>query len=375
MAQGTGYTYNQRGDVVLATRTGTTRNQPSNYKPFKLLKGVDTTITFFIRDVNGCPVQLHEKNINAKMTKHDGDSILLNKNLRITDYTNGIATLHLTPGDIHGLDPAFYNILLTYTGADNKVTAMHADQNYRYCYVAEVEDNCGVPTHHGMDSVLLPEDFFVLSTSTLTASMASAMIFEGIIGVNFNLGLGIAITGSGGCHAVMSISINIGVTLSYSVSFTAIGVGYSVGDVILVRGSQLNGVDGVNDVFITVTGVDQSGGILTFTVSGTPNITVTTYVTNMLPGPGSMPGACNGLNTFSISTTRATGTMVMQATLSDQPGVDDWFDVPNVCGPRKEITIQNHTGTDAFGTDGMFMFIRFKFTLTIGSVDKIIYRR
>ena len=69
MAQGTGYTYSQRGDVVLATRTGTTRNQPSNYKPFKLLKGVDTVITFFIKDVNGWPVKVRDPSKKQKTSE------------------------------------------------------------------------------------------------------------------------------------------------------------------------------------------------------------------------------------------------------------------------------------------------------------------
>jgi hypothetical protein len=48
------------------------------------------------------------------------------------------------------------------------------------------------------------------------------------------------------------------------------GVGYQLNDVITVQGSNLGGVNGTNDLLITVTEIDRSGGLTNFTITGTP---------------------------------------------------------------------------------------------------------
>ena len=421
MAQGTGYIYNQRGDVVLGNRTGTTRNQPSSYKPFKLLKGVDTTITFFIRDVNGCKVQLHEKSIKAQITKHDSHAVLVQKNLRITDYENGVATLHLTPGDIANLDAAFYNILLTYTSNDNKITALHVDQNYRYCYVAEVVDDCG-PMHMHAQSFYsnyalgLETDPYgnplgmspkYIGAPSLPSGPSAGMPGMGGDGgtptpLIYPIGVGsndwtISVTltldqdityfdldglcGCAGCNAVFNVSTGpsylVNGFLRYSITFTNPGVGYNPGDQITVTGDRIGGVRGDNDLTITIDTVDPAGRILTYTPTGTPHGVIYTIVTNRFEGPATSTANCGGINTFSITYGGGTtGTIQLQATLNSNPTTDrDWFNVPDVCGYNQEIRVRNRTGCEAYAVDGMFMYIRFKFTLTSGRVDKIHYRR
>ena len=393
---GTGYTYSQRGDVVLATRTGTTRNTPSSYKPFKLLKGVDTVITFFIRDVNGCPVKLHEKALKARVTKKDGDSVLFTKNLRVTDADNGVATLSIQPGDIASLDLAFYNILLTYTSDNNTVTAMYADENYRHCYVAEVV-TCG-SKHAGpeealvFDTALTTGDWFLFSETTITVDIT----FEAIFGISFRGGLTLAqssqtLGAPTGCKVELDVTISLtggpGGGPGYTISIVNAGQGYQVGDQIVVQGSQINGENGPtfgtgNDLVITVSGVDSTGAITTSTVAGTPNTTQRTYVSRKIPGPA-FGSLCQGLNTFSTHCTKANGTLNFQGTLSQEPTDNDFYDArfPHICGGNTDIPLTSTTGTatkpvtDAHAIDGMFMYIRFKFTLTTGSVDKILYRR
>ena len=396
MAQATGYTYSQRGDVVLATRTGTTRNQPSSYKPFKLLKGVDTVITFFIRDVDGCPVKLHEKALKARVTKKDGQSVIFTKNLRITDYDNGVATLHIQPGDIAGLDLAFYNILLTYTSDDNTITAMHADQNYRYCYVAEVvtcgSDHAGPEEALVFDYGLTTGDWFLLSETSITVDIE----FEAIFGISFRGGLTLATSSltlgaATGCKAELNVTISLtggaGGGPGYTVVFVNAGQGYQVGDQIVVQGSQIGGVDGPtygtgNDLVITISGVDSTGAVTNFTVAGTPNTTQRTYVSRKIPGPA-FGSLCQGLNTFSIHSAKANGTLNFQGTLKAEPGETDWYDArfPHICGGNTDIPLTSTTGTatqpvtDAHAIDGMFLYVRFKFTITTGIVNKILYRR
>jgi len=139
--QGTGYNYTQRGDVVLTTRSGTTRNTPINYKPFRVFKGVDTSLTFFIRDSDGKPVQLQNKNILAQLVRRSSTTSVLNKNLRINDYTTGNATLTIRGSEIIGLDTGLYHLILTYTDQSNAKTALYSDLNYRSEYVVEIENN------------------------------------------------------------------------------------------------------------------------------------------------------------------------------------------------------------------------------------------
>lgn len=137
----TGYNYTQRGDVVLTTRTGTTRNVPSNYKPYILLKGVDTTITFFVKDENACAIRLHNIQLNAKLIKKGAQSISLNKNLRVVNYEGGIVSLTVNSAEIQSLEPGFYILVLTYTDDSGLVTALYSDQNRRVEFVTEVKNN------------------------------------------------------------------------------------------------------------------------------------------------------------------------------------------------------------------------------------------
>jgi hypothetical protein len=79
----------------------------------------------------------------------------------------------------------------------------------------------------------------------------------------------------------MGVGASFSATLNnntYTIVLRAGGTGYSVGSQIKILGSVMGGVDGVNDLVITVTGVDASSAgftssyavssITDFTVSG-----------------------------------------------------------------------------------------------------------
>ncbi len=381
MAQGTGYINTQRGDVVLTTRTGTTRNQPSSYKPFKLLKGVDTTITFFIKELDASPVQLHDKTIKAQITKSKDNTVLVSKNLKIVDYDNGVVTLHIAPGDIASFDPAFYNILLTYTNPNNQIHAMHADLNYRYCYTAEVVDDCG-PMEMGASSELMATNLIFDAETPLTASVT----YTGLTSALFASGSAMGNTQSTtdkftyagtGCNASLDITKTNG---AYTASATNSGVGYSVGETITVSGTFLGGESPANDCVITIGTVSASGSITSVSAGGTPNYNSQSYVTSPLAGPATREGACNGLNTVSIQNSGFEGSIQIQGTLLNNPTNDnDWF----VINPHSQtdifgaISLNNTTNTqstEAFVFDGNFMYIRIKLVIIKGSIDKILYR-
>lgn len=377
MAQGTGYIDTQRGDVVLTTRTGTTRNQPSSYKPFKLLKGVDTTITFFIKELDASPVQLHDKTIKAQITKDKNNNVLVSKNLKIVDYDNGVVTLHISPGDIASFDPAFYNILLTYTNPNNQIHAMHADQNYRYAYTAEVVDDVG-PADTGASKEILASSLIYHEEVALSADVSYTSLTRNTFNdSNTQYSTDKFVYAGAGANASLNISK---LTNAYTATVAAGGVGYSVGETITILGTFLGGESPTHDCVITIGTVSASGGITSITAGGTPNYNHKVYTTSAMSGPALRSGSSNGLNTISIQNSGFEGSFQLQGTLLTNPTADsDWFTI-NPNGQTNifdQVTINNTTNTqttDAFIFDGNFMYIRIKFIIIKGSIDKILYR-
>lgn len=381
MAQSTGYINTQRGDVVLTTRTGTTRNQPSSYKPFKLLKGVDTTITFFIKELDASPVQLHDKTIKAQITKTKDNTVLVSKNLKIADYDNGVVTLHIAPGDIASFDPAFYNILLTYTNPNNQIHAMHADLNYRYCYTAEVVDDCG-PLSMGastevMSSDLIFDQELALSANVTYSNLTSALFASGTAMGNTHYTSDKFVYAGSGANGSLTVTKT---NNAYTVSVANGGVGYQANETITILGTFLGGVSPANDCVITIGSVSASGAITGASAGGTPEYNSKIYITSSLAGPALRTGACNGLNTVSIQSSGFEGSMQIQGTLLTNPTTDnDWFVInphsqTNIFGSVSFNNNLNTQTTDAFTFDGNFMYVRIKFDIIKGSIDKLLYR-
>ena len=68
----------------------------------------------------------------------------------------------------------------------------------------------------------------------------------------------------------VSTTLNITTTgTAYQATFSVTGTGFAPNDTITVLGSEVGGVDGVNNVTITINTVDTGGEILTYTVTGT----------------------------------------------------------------------------------------------------------
>lgn len=77
-------------------------------------------------------------------------------------------------------------------------------------------------------------------------------------------GVNVLVSGSG---AVFDIERQDG---SYIVTIASAGLGYNVGNKILVQGSLLSGINGTNDCTITINNVDGLGAILDVSAAGTP---------------------------------------------------------------------------------------------------------
>ena len=71
-----------------------------------------------------------------------------------------------------------------------------------------------------------------------------------------------------GASATFDITLDQNAQRSYTVSVNTAGTGYAEGDRITIDGLNAGGVSGTNDIVITITAVDGSGGITTFTHTG-----------------------------------------------------------------------------------------------------------
>lgn len=96
-----------------------------------------------------------------------------------------------------------------------------------------------------------------------------------------------------GIGAAFTVTLN---NNSYDVVVRAGGTGYAVGSQIKVLGSVLGGTDGVNDLVITVTGIDGSttGNISSYSISGVSSVSWTGV-------------AANGTSTYVVTGKNITG--------------------------------------------------------------------
>jgi len=140
MTAGTSYNYSQRGDMVVNRNAGTTRHQPTNFRRFKAIKGVDTRIVFYIKD-DRAPMQLNNVTITASVAKVDGSEIVLTKTLEIVEADIGMAATTITMSDISEIDAGLYQMVLTYQDSTGSTRALFVDQNYRVEYTLEILDN------------------------------------------------------------------------------------------------------------------------------------------------------------------------------------------------------------------------------------------
>ena len=172
MAAGTSYNYSQRGDMVINRRGKTTvRHSPTNYRKFRLHKGFDTHITFFIKDEETGPLYLHDISITAQIAtvpdRIDGrndHTIVLTKVLENVETFEGQTLLRIRANEIANLDAGYYQLILSYQNQRGEKHALYMDQNYRVEYTVEVFDDV-LPT--SVESVTIDPDEFLQQPGTI----------------------------------------------------------------------------------------------------------------------------------------------------------------------------------------------------------------
>lgn len=136
------FIYPQRADAVIVNRTGAVRNNVKNvYKPFKIAKGIDTEILFYVRDISGKPQRVADKTFTAKILKSNKDVIVLTKELYKKTDMSGVISLRIFSYETFNLDSGLYNIILEMRDTDGVVTQIYVDESYKTNYVLEILDS------------------------------------------------------------------------------------------------------------------------------------------------------------------------------------------------------------------------------------------
>tara|TARA_B100000614_G_scaffold255366_1_gene272237 strand:- start:289 stop:1065 length:777 start_codon:yes stop_codon:yes gene_type:complete len=141
MYQATVYQYNQRADVLVPTRRGTSYYGPDNHKPLIAYRGLNIEFDFFVKDTDRKPQSIHNKTYTATILDRTSKASILTKTLVPVDYAQGQLVLKLDHEETLALDAKLYDLIVTY-----KITDVpgnyggSSDQNSRVTFVLEAKD-------------------------------------------------------------------------------------------------------------------------------------------------------------------------------------------------------------------------------------------
>ena len=141
--QGTAYSYNQRSEILLPDRRGTTYHGVQNHKPLIAYVGIFNDFEFFVTSSNRKPVDITNKTFTARVVNRNTSNVILTKSLTPVNVDTGSLLLRLTQDDMANLSPALYDITITYTDSESRDFGLYSDQNARLSYVLEVKSNPG----------------------------------------------------------------------------------------------------------------------------------------------------------------------------------------------------------------------------------------
>lgn len=141
MYQGTIYQYNQRAEVLVPERRGTTYYGPDNHKPMVAYRGLNVAFDFFVRDSDRKPQSLHNKTYTATVLDRSSKASILTKNLVPEDYDKGQLVLKLDHEETLAFTAKLYDLVITYTITNEEGSyGGSSDQNNRITFVLEIKD-------------------------------------------------------------------------------------------------------------------------------------------------------------------------------------------------------------------------------------------
>ena len=139
--QSKAYSYNQRSEIVIPNRRGTTYYGSQNHKPLIAYEGVTNDFEFFVIDNSRKSISLANKSFIATIVNRTTKVAVITKTLVTLDTDTGSVLMRLTESDLGKLSPALYDVTITYTDSEALVFGLYSDQNARLTYVLEVKAN------------------------------------------------------------------------------------------------------------------------------------------------------------------------------------------------------------------------------------------
>jgi hypothetical protein len=163
--QGTAYSYNQRAEILVPLRKGTSYFIPQNTTPLVVYKGLDTDIEFFIKDANRKPLNIVNKTFVARVIDRENNTVRINETLVPVDYTTGSTVMRISQDDTSNLDAGLYDLIITYTDSESKTFGLSSDKNNRMTFVFELKES---PLTSPRNSVTL-NTFTLINSSYYTS--------------------------------------------------------------------------------------------------------------------------------------------------------------------------------------------------------------
>lgn len=346
------YLYPNRIGIIADLAAFYTENTNVYQRNVKIYNGIDNTIEFDIKNADQKRLDLAEfQQLQLNVMDASGNQLLSSPYDVTPTALKGIATAIIPASDLSDLTDQYlrYSLTGTKAGADilfysdtrfgaagtiellSNAMPKIRDERVYTSFTAEI-DLKGHPTNH---SSAIPATFYEASPTTeliidvsikgLTGSVwiegtrdstisvesfkkgdivktfPSATDFTGIwsncVSVDDYKYFRVSYT-TPTANGVGSSFIVTKENNEYSVSIRSGGTGYAVGSQIKVLGSLLGGVDGINDLFITVTSVDSAsqGFVSSYSVSSISGVTQSGV-------------ASNGTGTYTVTGTNITGTV------------------------------------------------------------------
>jgi hypothetical protein len=139
--QGTAYSYNQRAEIVIPSRKGTTYYVPQNAKSLVIYTGLDSDIEFFVADSGRKPVNLSGKTFVAQLVDRTSGSVRLTETLIPINYETSNLVMRISQDDTVDLTAGLYDLIITYTDSQSRTFGLLSDQNNRISFVLEVKES------------------------------------------------------------------------------------------------------------------------------------------------------------------------------------------------------------------------------------------
>ena len=141
MYQATLYQYNQRSEILIPERRGTTYYGPDNHKPLVVYRGLNIDIDFFVKDTDNKSQSIYNKTYIATIVDRTNGAQVLQKSMNPVDADSGKLVLHLDNAETFLLDAKLHDLIVTYNITDQTGNyGGTSDRNMRLTFVVDVRD-------------------------------------------------------------------------------------------------------------------------------------------------------------------------------------------------------------------------------------------